>query len=576
MLKYIYIGLLVFINLSLMAQTSTLNNNKYISHVLDRLEVKYLIADEFHSSIKHHKINEILDLVKFVRDSVDGVSEKDLKDIEFILQDNIDWLYYTGSITEKEKYQYLNSNRKPILKYFYKSESSFLTGKHENFFIKFDPVINFKFGKDINSGLYNFQNTRGFAVSGLLDKKIYFYSSLYETQQSFLSHINNRINKDLAIPGQGLYKKYSSSIFENVEGYDFLNAQAYLGFKLSKSINAEIGHSRFFIGEGIRSLLLSDFSHNYYYLKFDTKVWKFHYQNIFAEMSTTSSEQIGTEKILPKKYMALHYLSFKPNRNLEIGLFESVIFQRKNQFELQYLNPLIIFRTVEQFIGSPDNVLIGLNWKYNFLKKFSLYGQFLLDEFNFAKLSKDRSWWANKYGLQLGIKYIDVFKISHFDMQIETNIVRPYTYSHRDSETSFSHFNQPLAHPLGANFKEFIIKLRYSPSYRFNIDAKILYALQGVDIDEISYGGDILKSSTNRPINDNGNIQEFGFYIGNGINRKISQYSVNLSYMFLHNYYLDFNVIYRIEDIDLYDKSFDEFYIGGGVRVNIVNREIDY
>jgi hypothetical protein len=98
--------------------------------------------------------------------------------------------------------------------------------------------------------------------------------------------------------------------------------------------------------------------------------------------------------------------------------------------------------------------------KWNFLKRFQLYGQLMLDEFVFSELvTNNQGWWANKYGIQAGLKYIDAFGIDHLDLQAEYNQVRPYTYTHRDSSAYYAHYDTPLAHPLGANFKELIFKL---------------------------------------------------------------------------------------------------------------------
>jgi hypothetical protein len=85
--------------------------------------------------------------------------------------------------------------------------------------------------------------------------------------------------------------------------------------------------------------------------------------------------------LIPKKYFAAHYLSFAINKNWHAGFFETVVFSRRNQFEFQYLNPVILYRTVEGALGSPDNVLIGFNVSGNLFKKVQLYGQLLLDEF---------------------------------------------------------------------------------------------------------------------------------------------------------------------------------------------------
>jgi hypothetical protein len=59
-------------------------------------------------------------------------------------------------------------------------------------------------------------------------------------------------------------------------------------------------------------------------------------------------------------------------------------------------------------------------------------------------------------GLQLGAKYINALGIKNLDLQLEYNRVRPFTYSHRDSVANYTHYNQPMAHPLGANFSETI------------------------------------------------------------------------------------------------------------------------
>ncbi len=563
------------------SQSIMTGENKKLNKAFERLLVKYRPDTKLHNSIRPYSIKDVMRTSIDILESNRSLSDRDILDIDYILADNIDWIKYTYSSDKyNELIEKLGIARKGILKYLYKNSFSLYAGHHKDFFIKVDPVINFQFGKDLKSKNYNFINTRGFKISGLLDEKIYFYTSLYETQQSFLTHVNLKIQNTLAIPGEAYYKKYESSVLKGVNGYDFLNAQAYIGFDITKHLKMQMGHGRFFIGNGIRSLLLSDYATNYFYLKFDTRVWKFHYRNIFTELTATSREKITFDIILPKKYMAAHYLSFKPGKNLEISLFESVIFSREkdgtNQFELQYLNPIILYRTVEQFIGSGDNVLVGLNWNYNIVKGFSLYGQLLLDEFNFSNIKKSTSYWANKYGFQMGIKYIDILGIDHLDLQTEANIVRPYTYSHRDSTISYSHYNQSLAHPLGANFKEFIAEIRYSPVDRLTIQAKALFAVKGEDIDKYSYGGNILLSNDKRPIDENGNFREFGFHIGDINERRILQYSINSSYMFYHNYFLDFNAAYRKETFEISDSDFEELYFSIGFRANIDNKSIDY
>ena len=558
-------------------QSPDLEGNEYIYHTLERMEIKSGIMPSFFPGIKNYKIQDVFEYSLILKDSLKNSGNKDFFDIDFILEDNID---RAKNFIDSSQYHKIIDNlkiyKRGIFNTFYRSNSSFYSLDTDNFFMKIDPVINLLAGNDLNTGKYYFQNTRGIVISGLLDKKIYFYTSVYENQQSFLPHIERKIKRDYAIPGQGYYKKFNSSVFKEVQAYDFLNARAYIGFNITKSLSAQMGHGRFFIGNGIRSLFLSDYSNNYYYLKFDTKVWKFQYRNIFAELTAKSREEIGYDTLLPKKYMAAHYLSYKISKNFQIGLFENVIFSRGDHYEFQYLNPIILFRTVEQFVGSSDNVIVGIDWKCNFLHRFSFYGQFILDEFRLSSLKENNGWWANKYGLQLGLKYIDVAGIDHLDMQIESNIVRPYTYSHREITDSYSHFNQALAHPLGANFKELIILFDYKPANKIFIKAKALFAYKGEDKDDFSWGGNILKSNDNRPLDNNGKVRNNGYFIGNGVKRNITQYSFDISYMLFHNYNLYGSVIYRKDISELPDADLNELYIGAGIRINVDNNSLDF
>ena len=136
----------------------------------------------------------------------------------------------------------------------------------------------------------------------------------------------------------------------------------------------QLGSSRQFIGNGMRSLILSDFSKPHLFLKFNTQVWKINYQNLFYELVdsayTTGS---GTYK---KKFGATHHLSINVSKNFNIGLFETVIFKRENNaYELNYLNPIIFYRAVEHSLGSPDNVILGMDYKWNIKKKEAAYSR---------------------------------------------------------------------------------------------------------------------------------------------------------------------------------------------------------
>jgi hypothetical protein len=457
-------------------------------------------------------------------------------------------------------------SQKPILKYFYKSPYHFLSVDAENFTLRADPIVQLAYGNASNHSNTIFKNLRGAEVSGYIDNKVYFYTRILENQEGFLPNVNQYINTYKAIPQNGLYKPYNSAILSGLTGYDFLNAQAYVGIPISKSIALELGHGRHNIGNGIRSLLLSDFSNNYFYLKFNTNVWKLHYQNIFAELNSTSANFDSGDQLLGKKYMANHYLSIRPFKNFEIGLFESVIFARENQFELQYLNPVILYRMAEQFLGSSDNALIGLNASYTITQKIMLYGQLMLDEFNLELIKKD-GWYGNKQAAQLGIKYYDAFGMQNLTAQLEYNAIRPYTYSHnRPSDkpitvSNYSHYGMPLAHPLGANTKEIIFTLNYRPTTKFNFDFTLASMSVGRDINGLNYGGNVL-------VNSNSYVNEYGNKILQGERNDITFLRLNATYEVFKNYKIFVNPQYRKSVSKDAAYNYSNIYLGGGITIN--------
>jgi len=151
-------------------------------------------------------------------------------------------------------------------------------------------------------------------------------------------------------------------------------------------IDIAFGYDKNFIGNGQRSLFLSDFSNSALFLKLNTRIWKLNYQNLFMELQT--NERQGADVLIPKKYAAMHHLDLAVTKWLNVGLFEGVIFGREDHFEFGYLNPIIFYRSIEQQNNSFDNAVAGLDLKANVAKHFQFYSQFLLDEFNMVEAKK--------------------------------------------------------------------------------------------------------------------------------------------------------------------------------------------
>lgn len=386
----------------------------------------------------------------------------------------------------------------------------------KDYWFTIDPIFDLQVGKDTEADFNStFNNTRGFFVQGGLGKKFNFSASVYESQGRFAQYYNQYAESIQAadeigiIPGRGIAKRFKS------DAYDYPVAEAYLSYSPVDFINVQFGHGKNFIGDGYRSLFLSDVATPAPFLKLNTKFWKIKYTNTWMWLRDVRPEVEEDGAYLPK-YMATHYLSWNVSKRFNLGLFESVIWSNTNDrgFDINYLNPIIFFRAIEFETGQgAGNAVLGLSGKYKWNDNVNLYGQFILDEFSLKAVKAGNKSWKNKYGYQLGAKYFHAFKIKNFMLQAEYNRVRPYTYSHNTIIHNYGHNNQSMAHLWGANFSEFILIGRYHKE-RWQADAKLVFGTRGFDYnnetDTFSYGGDIYRNYNDRPF-------DTGVEIGQGI-----------------------------------------------------------
>ncbi len=509
-----------------------------------------------------------------------GFSGKDLAQLADSLShagtrlDLMDRNYVANQFNEWSQDRFFT--KKPLLRHFFKTPAHFFEltkyGKdsksHPVLSLRLNPVLHVKAGADRLQEDPIYQNLRGVELRAVIDEKVFFYTHFVEYQANFPEYVNRWTNQYRAVPGAGWYKSFQSQFIDQLSGRDVNIANASVGFMATKHIGIQLGHGTHFIGNGYRSMFLSGFAPPGLFLQFDTRIWKFQYRNLFLELSPTTANS-GVQGLLPKKYAALHYLNYQVNPRLAFGLFEGTVFHRSSQFELQYLNPAILYRSIEGNLGSPDNVLIGMDGRWNVVKGVQVYGQLLLDEFKMSELLARDGWWANKYAIQAGAKYLNAFGVDHLDVQVEWNSARPYTWSHNDSLNSFTHFNHPLAHPLGANFKELIGIIRWQPAPNWNLTGRYLHLVGGDDPNGKNFGTNPLRSYRNR-------VQEYGNYIGQGIASTTQLLGFDLSWQFYRNTYLDFSVLLRNKKSDSTVLSLESQLISGGLRMNIWTPNNDF
>jgi hypothetical protein len=457
------------------------------------------------------------------------------------------------------------ASKKPIWKSFYKTPANLYEVHVKDFDLIVNPVFQYVISKESNNDQNLFLNTRGLVVRGKIANKIGFSFYATDNQERDPSYVQQWINDRKAVPGAGLYKEFKAA-----GGADYFDARGYFTFNVTKYIDVAFGYDKNFIGNGHRSLFLSDFGTSNLFLKLNTRIWKVNYQNLFMELH--SAHIPGGDKLIGKKYAAIHHLDVAITKWLNVGLFEGVIFGRKDHFDFGYLNPIIFYRSIELQNGSFDNSVAGLDLKANLAHRFQVYGQLLLDEFKLSEIKAGNGWWGNKYGIQLGAKYIDAFNIKNLDLQVEMNRVRPFTYSHNDSVANYTHYNQPLAHPLMANFSEFIAIARYQPAPKWLVQGELLFYKQGRDSGAQSYGSNIFLLNI-PPYR----IGDYGYDIGSGWQTNVSYASLLISYELRENLFLELFGAHRKQETKTAPiTSMSSTIFSFGVRWNMQRREFDF
>ena len=450
-----------------------------------------------------------------------------------------------------------------------------LQGK--DYWFTLDVAADLQVGKDFDRDINTYNNTRAAVFQGGLGKNLNFHTVLYESQGRFAGYYNDYARSlkpdggnPAIIPGRGIAKEFKGD-------FDYPLATGYLSYMPSKFFNVQFGHGKNFIGDGYRSLLLSDNASPYPYFKLNTTFWKLKYTNTWMSLRDVRPE-VTTDGSFRTKYMANHYLSINMTKRLNVGLFETVIWENDNDrgFDLNYLNPVIFYRAIEFSTGSRGgNAIIGLTGKYKWSDSFNTYAQLLIDEFSSSDITGGDGSYKNKIGYQLGFKYYNAFKVPNLILQAELNQVRPYTFSHNTITLNYGHNNQSQAHLLGANFREFIAIARYKRE-RIYGSAKLIYGERGFDFEDgIAYGGDVFTSEDNRP-------GDFGNELLQG-NKATSMYGeLELGYILnpATNFKVYLTTIYR--DFEIAQPTNDGFnsektvWVNLGLRTDLFNWYYDY
>jgi len=188
-----------------------------------------------------------------------------------------------------------------------------------------------------------------------------------------------------------------------------------------------------------------------------------------------------------EKALAAHRLEFAPIKQLDLGLYETVIYAGR-RLEPAYLNPVMFYRAADHYLGERDNAAMGLDWELKVIPKTKLYGELFIDDLTTGKLGT--GFYGNKYAYLLGVFHADLFGLANLDACLEYARIRPYVYTH-DRNISYQHYTTGIGHWSGPNSDVLFLEARYQYSRRLRFTAALEKRRHGANPEAENIGGDI-------------------------------------------------------------------------------------
>ena len=306
--------------------------------------------------------------------------------------------------------------------------------KHQtNFYLEVDPIFNFQVGRDIyrdrpKETLYT--NTRGIRVAASLNNKFGIVSEFYENQSRFPTYLSSFIDVYGVVPGQGRVKDFN----EGDEDYAFAIGQLF--YRPTSWLSLYAGHGKNKIGEGYRSIFLSENSFVYPYFRIDIEALD--KRLTFTQLTTSFQElfrlpvSADTESPFLRRAGNFHYVSYRINNRLRAAIVDGIVMQNVDRngsrgFYWDQISPIPILSYYVHQNSDDHYSFIGLELSYLLTNGLQTYFQAMRSN-------------AGSYGGQFGIKW---WKANKWMILAETNISdQPYRLG--NNILAYGHYNQNL------------------------------------------------------------------------------------------------------------------------------------
>lgn len=425
------------------------------------------------------------------------------------------------------------------------------------------PLFDLTLGSESRdtSGL-KIQNTRGARVEGIFGNKFFFSTSFYENQAVLPSYQRtfvigkgelypnltkkNYYQSNAVIPGGTRTKEFK------VNGFDYTYAIGNVSYFPTPKWGIHWGNQPVFVGNGHRSLIWSDNSPAFMNNRTTyqpNKRWYF--QSIHGRGFNLMRRAFATsvEANYEPKLFNISSVYFKPIESLTIGLNETSIWYRGDSVKSSSISPTFFiplpFAGITQLaindhkvatqIALDASLKVGTNWYY-------------------AQVTRQMIGKSNG-AIQLGCRLFPLKKLPSWMLQLEWNYSAKNTAHGPIPRLNFSHYNLPVAHPLGDNFNELLLRTHIEFLKYWSVDCQLNIFTHSVTA-----------PNTMLPVAD----PLFLNY-----QSSVNQY-VEIAYNFNRQIGFAFFSSFRYRYADIVGPNYEHSWVSFGVRTSLNNHYFDF
>ena len=171
------------------------------------------------------------------------LTKVDQANLQSLLRNNAEW------VTR------LNNNKRG----FYRNPANMIEVNKEKFFLAVNPMLQAEYSKEIDYNEQVYHYAAGIGIRSMIGAKVGLYASAVRHTERVPSFVLDRVNEYNSLPGAGKVDRFGAN------GFNYWDVRGGFTFKALKYFDFTVAYDRNFIGNGYRSLFLSDFAKNYVY-----------------------------------------------------------------------------------------------------------------------------------------------------------------------------------------------------------------------------------------------------------------------------------------------------------------------